>query len=695
MIRNFIRSLLFGKAVQEGYETKSSAVSLGSNTPVYPTRNFYTFAKEGYSRNEVVYACINMIATTLASAPLQVIDKDKKVIDNHPLTVLMNRPNPQMSEASLMEMSCVHLHCGGDTYLRKIKTGLNQVAELWVIRPDKLVKIIPDQYGLVDKYVFSINGEEKKLDRDEIIHIKLPNPLNDYFGLSPIEAALKSVATDIEASDFSKVLLQNGAIPGMVVTTQEEKINKEKADRYRELWHERFSGEDRGKILFLGRGMDIKSVAFSMKDMTFNELRNIMETRICMSIGVNPILIGAESGLKNSTYANYQQARQSFQEETMQPMQRRYTNAFENDINFKVLPGEKIIFDMSNVTALSNIKYEEHKDIREAFEKGILTRDEARIAYGYEPTDQKDEKPKEKELNVEKADKEKDKEKDEKQDEKEVKSKNVPKIETKIRSDHENKRISYAEKHYPKAITILLELFRQIEKDVMNDVMIEKKSLSETQITTLLKKIDKYGKKWTSYAIKMFQPIINEILNGGITLAKQELVGSKIDMSFALGTDEIQKAIKDHSFKFAEGIAQSSQDEIKALMIKSRTDNMTMGELKKALKEKFANWQDVRQKSSRVNAIAHTETIRASNEGARLQYMEAGIKKIRWKTTTAPCPYCSAMDNVVISIEKPFFEKGDSFQPDDELKPMVMNYENVAGPPLHVNCQCITQAVIE
>src|SRR5690606_12117373 len=47
----------------------------------------------------------------------------------------------------------------------------------------------------------------------EIMHVKMANPINPYRGYSPTEAALTSIRTDVETSEYQLSFIENDAMP--------------------------------------------------------------------------------------------------------------------------------------------------------------------------------------------------------------------------------------------------------------------------------------------------------------------------------------------------------------------------------------------------------------------------------------------------------------------------------------------------
>ena len=66
-----------------------------------------------------------------------------------------------------------------------------------------------------------------------ILHVKLFNPVNDHYGLSPIEAAATAIDIHNTASKWNKALLDNSAHPSgaLVYTSREGNLSPEQFER--------------------------------------------------------------------------------------------------------------------------------------------------------------------------------------------------------------------------------------------------------------------------------------------------------------------------------------------------------------------------------------------------------------------------------------------------------------------------------
>ena len=352
-----------------------------TTTPVFPVGDYFVFSQQGYLRNELVYRGLNMLAGAIAEAPLRVYNRAGRALDGHPLRVLIKRPNPFMGEHLLWETTVLYLYLSGNAFWVKVRSRSGRVVEVWPLRPDR-IRIIPDDRRFVAGYIYEIGGHQYPLDTADIVHFKFPHPIYDYWGLSPLQAALRRIVIDNETADFTKVLLQNNATPSIAVTTQNA-IDQATADRLSIRWREKFGGRNRGGPAFLQAGMDIKTIGLSMKDLAFPELDASSQQRVLVAIGVPPVLLGQEA-----TFSNYAQARMSFYEDTAEPLQSRLDDRLESDLlyaDFDASRELELKFDTSKVSALRPVRELRWQNAQAGVQGGWLSVNRALAMVGEAP----------------------------------------------------------------------------------------------------------------------------------------------------------------------------------------------------------------------------------------------------------------------------------------------------------------------
>lgn len=316
-------------------------------------RNYEAFSKEAYEQVAWVYACINAIATSVASVKWNLYEKtrDNKpvMINEHPLIRLINRPNKFMTRYEFFEAWAGYLAISGNSYWELAGLNQQQPTELYALRPDK-IEIIPDSKNFIGGYKYIEGAQSVIYNTDEIIHYKFFSPTNYLYGLSPIQVAAKIVDTENAMVELNKKLIDNGLKPeGAFVT--DGKLSEESFRRLKEqIRVEYFDTTQRGTPMLLESGLKWQQIGISGKDMEFLSLKKMNRVDICSVFDVPPEIIGDK---EHATYSNYQEARKSFWEETIIP---RYLDRLKEKMNNELVPryGDRLVldYDLSNIPAM-------------------------------------------------------------------------------------------------------------------------------------------------------------------------------------------------------------------------------------------------------------------------------------------------------------------------------------------------------
>jgi HK97 family phage portal protein len=364
---------------------------------LYPDAPYTTWSREGFGRNELVYRSIMYKADTFPQGVLRVYSPNQaEPLDDHRLRKLIERPNEVTDEVAFFGLSIVHLDLAGNCYWLIIRARDGVPAELWPVRPD-LMRILPapeDRLGW--KYGFNLDptaAQPRSSDiipvaRRDIIHIKYPNPTDPYFGQAPMRAATRAVSVDNAQTDYVDDLLRNDAVPRVVITTQQE-LDDGIIDRLSARWTRKLGGRNRGRPAFMQQGMEVKVLGLDLDKLQFGDLTSMSESRITMSFGVQPILVGAKVGLDRSTFANFSEAKAAYWEDTAMGLQRR-VNA---GVRAQLLPefagvGRQRVqtrWDNSDVLALQEAESERWERATNALARGAITINDFRATVGLDP----------------------------------------------------------------------------------------------------------------------------------------------------------------------------------------------------------------------------------------------------------------------------------------------------------------------
>ena len=368
--------------------------NVGTQEKMY---KYQDLAKEGYMKNAIVYRCVNEISKGASAVPYQIKIEDN-VLEDTDLHRLLDRPNPLQSYSEFFNSLYGYLLLSGNAYVLKVGSENGPPKELHLLRPDRIVIKGGTNY-IPERYEYMVNGRIDKVypvDQEngfsEVKHIKLWNPLDDYYGCSPLTAAAMEIDQHNLSSKHNVNLLNNGARPsGAVVFKPKDdqglSVNLTESQRQQLLTdlNNRFSGaSNAGRPLLLEGDFDWKEMGLSPKDMDFINLKHMSATDIALCFGVPSQLVGVPD---SQTYSNVAEARLALYEETIIP----YLRKVSSDLNEWLLPmfGENLdfSFETDNIPALAERRRIIYANVTNAVREGIITRNEARERLGLSPVD--------------------------------------------------------------------------------------------------------------------------------------------------------------------------------------------------------------------------------------------------------------------------------------------------------------------
>lgn len=357
--------------------------------PRWTPRRMGDLAEEGFRKNVIAYRCVMQIATAAASVPWLLYDEQGNEIDAHPLLNLLSNPNPMQDGVSFMEGIFANLQIFGNAYIEAIRPNTSSSpVELYSLRPDRM-KIIPGAAGLPQGYQYSVNGQSSTWPADpltgasNILHLKHYHPLDDWYGLAPMEAALQSIDQHNASGAWNQALLNQGARPsGALVYAPKDgspaTLSDDQLQRLREEMGQLYQGDrNAGRPLILEGGLEWREMSLSPKDMDWLSGRNSAARDIALAFGVPSQMIGLPD---SQTYSNMEQARLAFYEETVLPQLTKVISSIDRWLCPMYREKLELDYDSDSISALTEKRQAQWNKINAA---AFLTQNEKRAAAGY------------------------------------------------------------------------------------------------------------------------------------------------------------------------------------------------------------------------------------------------------------------------------------------------------------------------
>lgn len=363
------------------------------------------------SVHQTVYACIDVISAKASEIPIVVI-RDKQIVDDHPLQKLLTNPNPIHTKVDLIRQLFQHLLADGNAYLEvvfgdgtvdaqelaqtlhvsydhaqailgaphttlqamytricslyaqrrlssrnfealldaysQIRVKKAKPVQLWPVVPTR-VKIVPDPERFIRGYIFEGQGVRIPVQPEEVLHFKLPNPTNDYYGLSPLAAARLAVYTDIQAQKYQAQFFENSAIPGGLLIP-DHAISPANMQHLRQQWLEMHRGVSSAhRVAVMPYGLKYQPIVISQADAQFIESMKLSRDQIREIYRVDDIMLGRGNMM---TQNGADVARTAFYQDVLFPLLALVEEKINKQLAPLIDPQAKVKFNPFELPAL-------------------------------------------------------------------------------------------------------------------------------------------------------------------------------------------------------------------------------------------------------------------------------------------------------------------------------------------------------
>lgn len=385
-----------------------------------PQSSYDNFAR-AYASNEIVYRCIDVLASSAAEPAItgRRLRRDKATvramttrlterglsrhdvtawlienkyveeIPDHPAVRILNKPNPFMSRGQLWSTVVMDQQLAGNAYLLKARgRSLNNVVELWRLRPDR-VKVIPSGPNFIEAYEYRAGGEAIRIPREDVIHFRDRNPMNDYYGMPKLLTIGGRLDIDNYMRNFLRTFFSSGgAGPGSILAVK-QRVSQESKDLIRDRFKRQFGGNTGFHELMVLDQADATYTPLGLnrglRDALPADINAVNESRISMIFGVPPSILGLLVGLESSSYANKRMDWQFFWKVTMVPL----LSDLDDTLNLAYLPDfgniDEVYFDLDDIEALQPDVDAVHERERKNLQAGGITWEEFRDSVGRNP----------------------------------------------------------------------------------------------------------------------------------------------------------------------------------------------------------------------------------------------------------------------------------------------------------------------
>ena len=374
----FLKNLFTTKG--QGYSQQFYTNQLTWNNSPYAFKRFSPefLMERSYLSNPDAYAIIQKISEVGSSLPLNVVNQDNEIIENHPLDGVLKKPNPKQTIKQFMSESMIYLLTTGNLFIEKTEVIGFGTSNLQILNTALMTINVDSDWNIIDYEYQDGRTSSRKIPEEDIIHVKYldPTPYGDqcHFGLSPIQAGYMNIRSSNNSYEANAHILENKGASGMLVGKADAVMTPDEAKQIKASIDKKIKGtKNAGAITITDKELAYLQLGMSPTDLQLLEGNVVNLRTTCNLFSVDSSLFNDPA---NKTYNNRLEAEKALYSNAVLPVLDKILSALnmellENDMN-KIKP------DISKVAALQDDLNTESERLTKLVQAGIMTIDEAR-----------------------------------------------------------------------------------------------------------------------------------------------------------------------------------------------------------------------------------------------------------------------------------------------------------------------------
>lgn len=316
-------------------------------------------ARAAFRLFALCYACMQFRATKLSEAPMWIAeesdDGEAMLEGEHPLSELLEQPNPDMEMTDFLEQISLYLDATGAALLVKNRDRGGVTRSLYPYARDEFA-VSPKDGRLYGEFKVQTLGGYKTLGPEDVLYLRRPSAEHLLSVVAPVDAALSHINIGNAMRVAVKAAMRHAVRPGTIFSApanlgadQFERLASEIREAYAGLWNA-------GKSMLVEGGITAEVQKPFLDDLALGEVNGDVEVAVCQAFQMHPVLVGSRMGIEGSAgFADSMEpALELFYDLAVFPGWSRIEKAFTRGLLREVDddPRHFIRFDTSKVRAL-------------------------------------------------------------------------------------------------------------------------------------------------------------------------------------------------------------------------------------------------------------------------------------------------------------------------------------------------------
>ena len=287
--------------------------------------------EESALKMTTVYACIRILAETLAYLPLFLYKRDanedrEKVTNRKIWFLLAKQPNPEMTAFRFWSLCMGYLVAWGNCYNYIERDVMGRPIGLWPMRPD-LMQVRRNPNTKQIEYIYSGGGGQiPPMSKKDVWHMA-GFGFSGLVGYSPIKVCQEAIGLGLAAEEFSARFYGDGTHPGIVLS-HPRKLKPDTHTNLQKSLTNAYTGLGKShRLMLLEEAMTVEKIGIPPEEAQFIQSRAFSVLEICRLFRVPPHLV---QSLADATYTNIEHQGLDFVTYTMGPWLKMWEQGIES-----------------------------------------------------------------------------------------------------------------------------------------------------------------------------------------------------------------------------------------------------------------------------------------------------------------------------------------------------------------------------
>lgn len=324
-------------------------------------------------QNSDVFTSVNILASDIASSPLQIVKEDKVQSDGHLTELLNTKPNENMDGWHFKFSLAVNMLLNGNSFAEIIRDGSNRVKQLELLK-NSIVSMKQRKNGSVYYEVETEAKSKRIIEKENILHCKHFTQ-DGLTGIPPLYALADEMKVQKAGNRTIHNFFNRGINGSGILKVHKSDLNAEAKNAIREKFEEANSSDEGNNALrtiILDDGMDYQNIEVNTDVLKLINSSDWTTKQIAKAFGIPSERLGVESHHSNTTQTNVM-----YLQNTLVHYYRSFTSELDNKLRYHFKFNSDFLFEADPETMTETIVNQ--------VESGLITQNEGRAKLGYKP----------------------------------------------------------------------------------------------------------------------------------------------------------------------------------------------------------------------------------------------------------------------------------------------------------------------